>query len=224
MTGLSFLVALLATTVPSKLPVVDIGQCDPVEGARPFRWTKEKKVQVRARIKHMCRKELKASRVVCAFMDAIVVRESYGGIASVRHTKGEKERGLGAMGQSLRWHRDKWPGQDEDPMFCTPEVNAVVAHDIMWRAVTRYRATSVVELQAVYSGRTYCDSYLKPNGREKRVCFALPLRPSLHKHLCSAMERRGFSCMAPITLKDLGSWVPMRERRDFVSGVVKKWN
>lgn len=218
-----FITAILAATLlfapppdVAERPVGEIGQCDPRSGAR-FVWTKEARAETRARVRHACQ-AAEASPLVCAFADAVVIRES-SARAGVRHSKGRKEDGLGAMGLSLRWHRDKWPGKDEDPMFCRPEVSFAVAHAIMWAAVTRYHAANILEIQAVYSGKWDC--WKDPKGR--RQCRAAPTHRTV-RSICSRMEMRGFSCYTPLTSKDLGHRIRRQDRRDWAEEVMSSFS
>jgi hypothetical protein len=218
------IIALLMLILPSAAesapdPSVGmIGQCDPIDGPR-LTWTREARRETRRRVQRACR-SVGASPAVCAFADAVVIRES-AGRAGVRHTlgtpeKGIKENGLGAMGLSLRWHADKWPGKDEDPAFCVPEASFIVAHSIMWRAVTRYRAANLLEVQAIYAGRWDC--YIDPR-TSKKTCRADP-SPRTVRAICGRLRARGHSCYDPITKKDLGEKIPLRERRSWVDKLV----
>lgn len=170
--------------------------------------------EVRRRVAHACKHELKAAPIVCAYYDLIVVRES-SGRASVRHVKGKNENGLGAMGISVRWHADKWPGKDEDPALCTPEVSLVVAHAIVWRAFTKYHARSLTEFQAIYGGRWAC--WHNPD-IDARQCRADPNGQTI-RAVCSRAEGRGFNCETAITKRDLGLRIPLGERRAWVERV-----
>ena len=198
--------------VAEALPASAIGVCDPVDGAQHL-WTPEAREETRRRVQRAC-KAAGASPLVCAYADAVVVRES-DGRPSIRHTLGEGENGLGPMGLSLRWHADKWPGEDEDPMFCTPEASFVVAHAIMWRALTRYQATTILDVQAVYAGRWRC-----VDTAEGRSCFADPTRQT-EKAICKRMQLRGFSCHQRVTRKDLGRKIPLAKRREFVEQLLE---
>jgi hypothetical protein len=178
--------------------------CDPETGEhRPL--THAIREETRARVRAVC-SHLKASPAVCAYMDAIVVRESSGN-PGVRHTKGEGENGLGAMGLSLKHHADKWPGRDEDPMFCLPEVSALVAHSIFWRAVDRYHAESIPEIQSIYGGFWECVG----EGAEHR-CFA-SREYGPRSMMCKRMRARGFACHSFIGPEDLGKKIPFKDRR-----------
>lgn len=93
--------------------------CDPE--ARAGSWSVAEKMETRERVWAAC-KSTGASDLYCRFWDAVIVRESWGGIASAVCTKGRDadgrgEYGVGPLCLSLRWHSDKWPGDDEDPAF-----------------------------------------------------------------------------------------------------------
>lgn len=204
--------------------------CDSI-GERT-KWSAADKARTRARVQAAC-EELGASQIVCVYMDVIVCRESYCGAASIRHTRGHDadgvpEHGLGPMGLSLRWHANKWPGDDEDPAFCTPEASVVVAHEIFWSAVTRYGADSIADVQAIYAGRFRCAEI----DRWAWVARIGLLGPIVHRRLpkprsecmpaptargeaniCQRMVDRGFNCHARIGLADLGRRLPIDERR-----------
>ena len=178
--------------------------------------TPEARADTRRRVQNVC-KAVGASRIICAYMDAIVVRES-SGRSGVRHTKGKNENGLGAMGLSLRWQKDKWPGDDEDPMFCSPEVSAVVALAVFHRAFKKYKAHDLIDVQGIYGGHWECWYQHFPNEKPKRLCRAR----RNYRHvggLCKRMKARGFSCKKPITRRDLGKFISKRERREFAANV-----
>lgn len=216
--------ARLAAASPG---IVDGDFCNEV-GSPRVRWSAEDKARTRERIQSAC-EALGAAPIICAYDDAITWREAFGGEASVRHMKGldadgTPEHGLGPLGLSLRWHADKWPGDDEDPAFCTPEVSVVVAHEIYWRAVTRYQADSIADIQAIYAGRFRCRvsdrwgwltrawpllARILPSVRE---CWPAP-SPRMEADICQRMADRGFNCHARITAADLGERVPLPDRR-----------
>lgn len=175
-------------------------------------YTREQREETRARVRSTCQ-SVGASEIVCDYLDAVVIRES-SGRAGVRHTLGEGENGLGAMGLSIRWHRDKWPGEDEDPMFCHPEVSALVTLAIMRRAIVRYEAGDLTEIQAIFGGSWDCWG----EGRD-RMCRAHPRRT---RDLCTRMTRRGWSCYRPVRLRDLGREVKRRDRRIYAARLVQK--
>ena len=208
------LVAALAgsseSTESTERSVAEMGECSPRTGPQPI-WTRELRRETRKRVRAACR-HAGAAPIVCAYADAIVVRES-SGRAGVRHTKGENEDGLGAMGLSLRWHRNRWPG-DADPDFCRPEVSFAVAHSIMWSAVRKFGARTAVEMQAIYAGSWSC--YITRD--DERVCRPMVRRNHV-KSTCSRMKARGFSCHAKITAKDLGDRVRKRDRQSWAESV-----
>jgi hypothetical protein len=197
--------------------VLETPSCDPVDGEKS-KITKADRLETRERIQAVC-EELGASPIICAYYDLIVVRES-SGRAGVRHslgTRGQGENGLGALGLSLVWHKDKWPGKDEDPMFCSPEASAVVAHAIFWRAMKRYHAESIGDIQSIFGGFFTCTG----EGSD-RACF--PSREYEDgSHLCNNMERRGFSCHTTISREDLGREIAFGQRRDFVDKMRRKF-
>jgi hypothetical protein len=205
---------LFVFSPPAALPDVGasspIGRCDAADGSTKVRWTEADRKEVRRRVKRACQK-LGAAPIVCAYYDAVVVRES-SGMASVRHHQGKNENGLGPMGLSLQWHRDKWPGKDEDPAFCTPEVSLAVAHAIVWRSFTRYHAESFLDVQAIYGGRWACHTDPQTG---KRSCFADPNQRTVDS-VCSRMKARGYSCHAIVTKRDLGKKLSFGERRKWV--------
>jgi hypothetical protein len=197
-------------------------KCDPDDGTK-HKFTVAERNETHARVRRAC-KALGAAPVICAYMDAIVERESSGNPGARHHrgrdSDGVQENGLGAMGLSKRWHRDKWPGKDEDPYFCSPEVSATVAHAIFWRAMIRYQADTVADIQSIYGGHWKC--HRDPMTGERAGCFASrdygPDSP-----LCRRMERRGYSCYTPIKIEDLGRKIPLRDRRKFALGLMDTW-
>lgn len=189
-----------------------IGQCDPVAGPR-VEFSKADRERVFDRIEASC---LAAgdSPIICAYFDMVTFRESRGR-ASVRHTRAEGENGLGPLGLSLRWQRHRWPGE-ADPDFCTPEVSYAVAREVAIKAIAHYHAQSVLDIQAVYSGRWRCFETQK--GRE---CYADPSDHTV-AITCPGMKRRGFSCNTAIGRKALGKRIPKRDRLAFVEGLMAK--
>jgi hypothetical protein len=159
---------------------------------------------------------LGVSPIIAAFHALVVCREAFCGEASVRHVRGEdvlgREDGLGAYGLSLRWQAGKW-GADADPAFCSPEVSAVVAHELVWRAVTRYEARNLVEVQSVYAGAVEC--------REGRCRFTLSARR--RRGFCARLSGYGFDCSAPISTADLGRRLRQDERREWALGRARTW-
>lgn len=196
-------------------PVARMGECDPAdpEAPKPI-WTKEMRQETRARVQRACR-DLGAAPIICAYMDLIVVRESHGR-AGVRHLLGHNENGLGAMGLSKRWQSHRWPGKDEEPMFCQPEASAVVTQGLLFRAYDHYRARDVGGLQSIFAGKWFC---FRENGF--RHCSPSQ-RYYSNGSLCSAMKARGFSCRAKITRSDLGRPLKLDERRAFVEEQIAK--
>jgi len=192
--------------------------CDP--NARANSWTPAEKARTRDRVRSACEAR-GGSDLYCDFHIAAVKRESWGGIASAVHRlgadgDGEPEYGLGPQGLSLRWHRDKWPGSDEEPAFCVPEVSYLVADAIARRAVRVYGASNAVELQAVFGGGrgvTACYergaprwwrlvpglSWLARFAPREQECFVTPLR----RH-ADAVCKRMAGCWHPISIDDLG--------------------
>lgn len=168
-------------------------------------WTMPMRQETRDRVQRACH-AADASPLVCAFADAIVFRES-SGRAGVRHRLGPREHGLGAMGLSLRWHRNKWKGK-ADPDFCKPEVSFAVAHAIWWAAVLRYHARSPLDIQAVYEGKWDCMTDPKT---QRRVCYAAP-DGNTARNICGRMTKRGYSCHAQLGAKDLGRRIRKRDR------------
>ena len=203
--------------------------CDPVDGPRS-NWTPEAKRGTRDRVQAAC-EAAGAAPIVCAYWDAVVVRES-SGRASVVHRLGSDEDGtpelgLGAMGLSVRWHAAKWPGPAED--LCRPEVSFAVAHEIAHRAVSRYGAKTLVEVQAIYAGSWRCRELgaprwwrLVPGLRwlaqivpARRECSPL-VSPRVRRGTCSRMASRGHDCRTQISAEDLGPRVELGRRRAWV--------
>lgn len=183
--------------------------CDPPGEYRTYTYAHQQ--ETRERVQKVC-KRVGASPHICAFMDAIVVRES-AGRAGVRHTLGtvgRGENGLGAMGLSIPWHSNKWTG-DADPDFCIPEVSAVVTLAIFRRAVKRYNAGNVLEIQAIFGGQW-----------EHKHGKAWP-RPTSRTvgSICSRMRRRDYSCYDRVDLKDLGRNIRLNERQSFVDSLME---
>lgn len=183
-------------------------------GEDPPQYSRAQRQETRDRVQAVC-KAVSASPIICAYMDLITVRES-SGRAGVRHVKGHNENGLGAMGLSLRWHSDKWPGDDEDPQFCHPEVSAIVALAIMHRAMIRYNAKNVVELQSIYAGHWYCEG----EGRDRKCHPRVVPRDT---NVCSRLSARGHDCWEQIDQSDLGRKIPLNKRREFVADMLSKF-
>lgn len=212
--GLALLWARPACAAP--LPGLVPGDYCNTPDERRTPWTREAKKRTRDRVK-LALEALGVSRSVRAYHDAIVFRESFGGEASVRHTLGEdsdgrREDGIGTHGLALRWHAGKW-GDDADPGFCTPEVSTVVAHEIIWRAVTRFGARNLVEVQSVYAGAFEC--------RAGDCKFTLSF--SRRRGLCERMASRGIDCWAMIDESDLGRRLSDRDRREWALGRARAW-
>lgn len=209
MTGIHISLVLSLLTQPTaERPEAVIGKCDPVDGPR-YKWTPEKRKEVRDSVRFTCQ-WLGASDLICDYMDLIVMRESTAA-ASVRHHQGKNENGLGPMGLGIRWHRDKWPGKDEDPQFCRPVVSALVAHEIIYRAFTRYGARSLLYIQAVYGGRIVCPRDYE-TGKVTGGCFLEP-NARTRAAVCPRIEAYGHTCREAVSLKDLGRRTKTRDRR-----------
>ena len=208
--------------------------CNDVSAPR-VRWSAEAKARTRERVQAAC-EALGASEIVCDYDQVIVWRESFGGEASVRHMRGvdsdgTPEHGLGPMGLSLRWHADKWPGDDLDPALCTPEVSVIIAHEIYWRAVTRYNAATIVDLQAIFAGRFRCTTVDRWGWLARAWPVLAPVLPAASREcwptptarmtsdICERMQARGHHCGRRITVADLGERVPLDERRAWVAAM-----
>lgn len=190
--------------------LVASAQCDKEDGTIVAESrTPEAKKETRTRILNTCR-AVGFSWRMCDFMDAIVCRESACGVATVRHTLGPGEEGLGPMGLSIRWQKDKWPGSP-DPEFCIPEVSAVVAAQVIRNAYFNYSARTIVQIQSIYGGR-----FGKINGRWRPVPHE-----TLDQKICKRMEKRGIDCHRTIQASELGIEVPYEQRRAFVSSLLK---
>lgn len=191
---------------PASASASPVGLCDPRGGPRvPF--TPDDRREVRDRVLSACKLAGDAP-IMCAFYDAVVMRESRGR-SSIRHTRAEGEDGLGPMGLSLRWHADKWPG-DADPAWCTPEASLAVARAIVRRAWVRYDAVDLLDVQAIYSGRWGCSTL---GGR--RQCYADPSGRT-RSIICGAMRRRGYSCHTKLKPGDFGKTIRKRDRAKWV--------
>jgi hypothetical protein len=178
-------------------------------------WTAEAKDRTRQRVSATT-DALGVAPIIAAYHQLVVCREAFCGEASVRHLLGEdvlgREDGLGAYGLSLRWQAGKW-GPDADPGFCSPEVSAVVAHELVWRAVTRYDAGNLVEVQSVYAGAVEC--------RDGRCRFTLSARR--RRGFCARLSGYGFDCATPISVADLGRRLAPDERRALALGLARTW-
>lgn len=206
-------------------------------------WTAEDKQRTRDRLRLAC-EAAGGSDDYCAFWDAVTCREAWCGVASAVHVQGvdvdgEREYGLGPLGLSVKWHGDKWDGEDEDPAFCSPEVSFVVGHAIAWAAVERYGARNWVELQAIFGGggRRVCETDRLPSwwwvfdgvpglqwltafGPTSTSCevYTLPRHASA---ICSRLGQRNIECRAPLTLADLGAKIPLEGRREWAAARVQ---
>jgi len=183
-------------------------------------WSRDQKRRTQERV-DVALSDLRVAPIIRAFHRLVICRESFCGEASVRHTRGEDVRGvedgLGAYGLSLRWHGNKWDGSDLEPALCTPEVSTAIAHEIVWRAVTRYGARNLVEVQAVYGGFVEC--------RSGDCSFTLPA--AKRRRFCERLSGYGHSCWAPVTERDLGRRQSTEERRAWALGLarasVRRW-
>lgn len=161
----------------------------------------------RTRLRAAC-EAVGGSPLYCAYVDAVGLRES-SWRRGVRHDNGadadgREERGLGILGLSVRWHHDKWPG-DPDPDWCQPEASFAVLHAIAWRAVDRWHARDLAEVQAVYGGHWRCSASA---GRRTCELLGYPSEGRLH----GMLRRRGHSAYTPISARDLGERLPKRRR------------
>lgn len=202
------LLGLLAALLYTSVGVV--GQCDPMEG-EGLTWTQESQDEARARLAAACTSHLvNASPVVCAWVDVSFDRESgyAGGGPGVWHKRGSGDVGLGPLALSLKWNRHRWPGEDEHPAFCQPEVSVIVALSIAHTAWHKYGARTPIELQSIFGGHWKC---VHVEGKRGKVC-----RPTKTKnsHLCRGLKRRGFDCEERLNESDLGRHVPVGERRE----------
>lgn len=158
-------------------PAATAPTCDAADGSTTIAEsrTPEARAAARAEVRRVCER-LGVADDLCDALDAVVVRES-DGVAAIRHTAGNGEHGLGVAGLSLRWHGAKW-GPDADPWFCSPTVSALVVLEIWRRAIARYHATTLAELQAVFAGRWHVDEFgrawaLRSHRRDADWCHRL---------------------------------------------------
>lgn len=206
---------------------VDGDGCDP--SARSNAYTPAQKRHTRERVWSTC-KAIGGSDRYCSFWLAVVLRESWNGVASAVHTLGEDadgrpEYGLGPMGLSVRWHGGRWPGDDEDPAWCSPEASFLVGHAIALGAVEKFKVDDAVELQAIFGGgRNFvvCRETGAPSWWQhvpglhwiyrlmppKRECRANPTLRTV-RSICSRMDR----CRDKIARDDLGDASGLVERR-----------
>ena len=202
--------------------------CDPDD--RVNSWTAAEKMETRDRAWSAC-KSLGASDLWCAFIDAAIRRES-SGVASRVHvlghdSDGREEYGLGPMGLSVRWHAGKWPGGDESPAFCSPEVSVLIATEIGRNAITRYGARDARGIQAIFGGgrhawikiETGAPSWWRhipglawlARSRPRRTEYLVTPQLRHIRAICSRVGDR--ACRQPITLADLGRVVPRSSMR-----------
>lgn len=191
-----------------------IGQCDPVEGPR-IAWTKEQRAETRARVRATCR-AVKAAPEVCELLDEWGERES-DFRPGVRHVMGRNENGIGPLGLSKRWHRDKWPGPVE-PAFCLPEASALVALDVVRRAQVRWKARNLLEVNAVFAGRFRCVTEIDGS----RECFIVR-HAAKDRDICRRLEQRGLDCHAELPRRAAGKRVPVRERPAVAAELAERW-
>ena len=180
-----------------------IGECDPKDGpAVEFSDSDRAEVYRRVRRSSIMHRE---APIMAAYWDAVTERESHGR-ASIRHTRGKGENGLGP--HALGWiHRAKWPGDWGD--MCTPEYSHATARAITRIAFEKYGARSIWEFQAIYAGRMGCVG---------RSGTCTGRQQDLTAHVCPRMRRRGYSCHAKISASDLGLDIPKEDRKSFVDG------
>lgn len=179
-------------------------------------WSREDRERTQERV-DIALADLRVSRAVVAYHRAIVCREAFCGESDVRHTLGRdgdgaREDGLGTYGLSLRWHAGKW-GADADPAFCTPEVSTAVAHELIWRAVTRYGASTLLEVQSVYAGAV----------ERRGGAWLFTLSPRKRDGLCRRLDAFGVDCRAPIGVEDLGRRLDADDRRAWALGLARRF-
>lgn len=194
---------MLSTLLALVLAIPQIGACDPVDGP-PLEWSADQRAEVRSRVRFACA-ALGAAPGVCAWLDASGSRESSWS-PSVRHTLGRNESGLGVLGLSTRWQRDKWPGSGEDPAFCSPEASVLVALAIVRRAQVVWGARDLRDVQAVFAGRFRCVTE-----GEERHCFIIR-DPRADADLCERLELHGVDCRAELPERAAGRRVLLRDR------------
>jgi len=219
LTLFSLLLFAQPATSTDPAPELPVPWCAPVGEQAPY--DKATAAETRARVRAVC-DYVGASEITCAFLDAVTVRES-SGRPGARHTKGTNENGLGPMGLSLRWNRQKWPGEDEDPMFCHPEVSALVALAYMHRAYRKYDAFTMLQIQAIYGGNWACWTDEGDPKRERKVCRATPTRRTAAS-ICGRLRARGHSCLKRIERSDLGRLVPLKDRRRVAAQLIAQFN
>lgn len=213
----AWILGVLLQTPPAQEAAVGmVGQCDPAEGPGLV-WTAEARQETQDRIAAACR-NVGASNAICEWLDASLIRES-SGRPGVRHTRAPGEMGLGPLGLSVWWHRDKWPGRDEDPAFCSPEVSVLVALEIAHRAVERYEARNLISIQSIFAGRWRCVQDKEAGG--DKVCFATQTE---NVRLCAALGARGVDCYDRIEKKDLGRRFSRAQRREVADSLRERFD
>lgn len=227
---ISFALSLVLSLLPGD-------HCDPE--ARANSWSPDQKLETRSRVRHAC-ELVGGSELYCDFWDAVVVRESWGGVASAVHVKGRDsdgvpEYGLGPMGLSVRWHARKLPGADPDPAFCSPEASFMVGHAIAVRAVEVYGADDAVEIQAIFGGGrgSYsCArvgapvwwrhvpglSWLLEIVGGRTECQATPQ----YRHVRSICDRMD-TCRSKIKREDLGELISPEDRVSWAALAAEDW-
>lgn len=184
--------------------VSPIGKCDPVNGPKvEYSAADRAEYYARIRASSIAHGE---SPITQAYWDAVTERESHGR-GAVRHTKGERENGLGGLGLGYIHHK-KWPGPWDD--MCTPEYAHATARVIAQIAIDKYGAKNILDIQAVYAGRMGCVG---------RTGDCPGWQQDMTSKICPRMAKRKFSCTTPITAKDFGVRVPYSERKLFAERV-----
>lgn len=192
--------SLIATLLVSPNP---IGKCDQ-RGGPKVEFTASDRAEVYRRVRRSSIMHQEAP-IMAAYWDAVTERESHGR-ASIRHTRGKGENGLGP--HALGWvHRAKWPGKFSD--MCTPEYSHATARVITRIAFDKYGARTIWEFQAIYAGRFGCVG---------RSGACTSRQQDLTSHVCARMRIRGYSCHARISAADLGLKIPKDKRKSFVDG------
>ena len=175
-----------------------IGRCDPIDGPK-LQWTTTERQQARDMARDSVM-ERGARRNFVGYLNAATTRET-DGEASRWHDGGT---GLGMHGINITTHRKRWP-TPLHPAICSPRVSAAIVQDIAHDCITRHGASTPWEQQACYAGRFECT----PNG--KGTCTG-EMQDRTTSAICERMQRRGFGCHDPITLKDLGRRMTLDER------------
>jgi len=89
-----------------------------------------------------------ASASAIRVVSAMAERESSGDPCS-EHLLGRGEYGLGVLGLSCHWHREKWSGRCDD--LRNPAVATIVAFRIFRIAVGKHKATTWTEVNSVFA-------------------------------------------------------------------------